>query len=73
MQTMRILEKTGKDGTLHLSVPLGKPDAEFDVLIVVRPKEKNDVSPKVSDWPPNYFESTFGSIADETFARPLQG
>jgi hypothetical protein len=29
MQTIRVLEKTGKDGTLHLKIPLGKPEAEL--------------------------------------------
>jgi hypothetical protein len=29
--------------------------------------------PEDRGWPPGYFESTFGSIMDETFERPPQG
>jgi hypothetical protein len=25
------------------------------------------------DWPPGYFDETFGSITDDTFVRPPQG
>jgi len=28
---------------------------------------------EVATWPEGYFEQTFGSIDDETFARPPQG
>jgi len=38
MQTIQISERTGTDGTLNLSVPLGRPDTEFDVVLVVQPK-----------------------------------
>ena len=38
MQTIRVLEKTGKDGTLCLRIPLGKPEAEYEVLVVLQPK-----------------------------------
>lgn len=49
---------------------LGKPDTEFDVIVVVQPK-----APGATDaqgWPPGYFDLA-GSITDETFVRPPQG
>jgi hypothetical protein len=75
MQTIRMLEKTDKDGTMHLDIPLGKPDAAFEVVLIVSPHEAsaNTATPEARGWPPGYFESTFGSIADETFVRPPQG
>jgi hypothetical protein len=75
MQTIRVSEKTGKDGTLHLHIPLGKPEAEFDVVVTVQPSAPSVVAgtPEERGWPPGYFESTFGSITDETFIRPPQG
>ena len=75
MQTIRVLEKTGKDGMLHLHIPLGKPEAEFDVVVIVKPKDQpnNSGGPEKLGWPPGYFESTFGSISHETFVRPEQG
>lgn len=38
MQTIQLRERTGTDGTLNLRVPLGRPDTEFDVVVVVQPK-----------------------------------
>jgi hypothetical protein len=43
MQTLRVLEKTDKNGTLLLRIPLGKPEAKYEVVLVVQPKE---VSPQ---------------------------
>ena len=37
METFRVLEKTGKDGTLNLRIPLGKPDVECEVVVTVQP------------------------------------
>ena len=71
MQTIRVLEKTGKDGMLSLRIPLGKPEAEYDVLIVVQPRTAATTS-KEGGWPPEYFERTFGSIDDDSFLRPPQ-
>jgi hypothetical protein len=71
MQSIRVLEKTGKDGMLSLRIPLGKPEVEYQVLVVVQPRTA--ASPEERSWPPGYFEKTFGSIDDETFVRPPQG
>jgi hypothetical protein len=38
MQTIHVSERTGTDGTLTVRVPLGRPDTEFDVVLVVQPK-----------------------------------
>jgi hypothetical protein len=75
MQTIRILEKTDKDGMLQLRIPLGKPEVEYEVVLVLHPKEAHP-EPATGEelgWPPGYFEATFGSIDDETFVRPPQG
>jgi hypothetical protein len=34
MQTIRVLERTGADGTLSLRIPLGQPETEFEVVVV---------------------------------------
>ena len=64
MQTIRVLEKTGKDGMLSLRIPLGKPEAEYEVLVVVQPRT-TATTPEEPGWPPGYFEKTFGSSGDE--------
>jgi hypothetical protein len=57
MQTIRVLEKTGQDGTLHLSIPLGKPNAAFEVVVIVQPQETLALpeTPDARGWPPGYF------------------
>jgi hypothetical protein len=72
MQTVRVLEKTCKVGMLSLRIPLGQPEAEFEVLVVLQPRAAA-TTPEERGWPPAYFENTYGSIDDETFLRPLQG
>lgn len=75
MQMVRILERTGKDGVLHLQIPIGQPEAEFEAVIVLQPKPPAATSstPEERGWPPRYFETTYGSINDETFMRQPQG
>jgi len=72
MQAIRMLEKSGKDGMLSLRIPLGQPDAEFEVLVFVQPRNGLAGSQE-HDWPADYFENTFGSIRDATFVRHSQG
>ncbi|MGO8747276.1 MAG: hypothetical protein ACLQNE_14925 [Thermoguttaceae bacterium] len=67
MTRIVLQSKTGPDGTLHLNVPLGRPDTEFEVEVVVNPK-----ATQPRGWPPGYFD-LFGSIDDETFFRQPQG
>ncbi len=72
MQTIRVLEKAGKDGVLSLRIPVGQPEAEYEVLVVMQIRTVAG-APDDRGWPPGYFEKTFGSINDETFVRPPQG
>jgi hypothetical protein len=75
MQTLRVTQRTGKDGVLHVSIPLGTPEADFEVVLVVQPRgtEPSSPTPEELGWPAGYFDRTFGSITDETFERPPQG
>jgi len=74
MQTVRVTERTGKDGVLHVRIPLGMPDEDFDVVVVVQPKQPESAAatPEQRGWPAGYFDLA-GSINDETFVRPPQG
>jgi hypothetical protein len=38
MQTIQVRERTDKAGTLSLAIPLGQPDTDYDVVVVVQPK-----------------------------------
>ena len=72
MQTIRVLERSGKDGMLSLHIPAGRPETDFDVVVVLQPRNG---TPEAHDngWPPGFLDRTFGSIQDETFERPPQG
>ena len=74
MQTVRVTQRTGKDGVLHVSIPLGTPEADFEVVLVVQPKgtEPSSNTPGQHGWSPEYFDLA-GSIDDQTFVRPPQG
>jgi hypothetical protein len=69
MRTIQVRGKTGADGVLYLTIPLGTPHGEFEVVVVVEPQPVT-VHP---DWPPGFFEETAGGIKDETFIRHPQG
>lgn len=75
MHTLHLKERTGKDGVLHINLPVGVPDADVEIVLVVQSNSaespSNDVN--LQGWPPGYFEDTFGSITDDTFVRPPQG
>jgi len=51
--------RSGPDSKLHLEVPVGQPDTEFEVEMVVRPKTD------ARTFPPGYFDLN-GSVDDET-------
>jgi len=71
MQTIRLSQKTDKDGSLSLVIPLGAPDQEYDVVVVLESKPSR-LTPEERGWPPGYFDLA-GSIDDETFQRHPQG
>ena len=75
MHIFQTLKTTGADGILYVAIPLGKPETAFEVAVVVQPKRASAdaVGTDERGWPIGYFESTFGSIDDETFARSPQG
>jgi hypothetical protein len=72
MKAIRFSQKTDKEGSLSLVIPLGKPEQEYEVVVVLEPKFVNS-HPEELGWSPGYFQNTYGSIDDETFVRPNQG
>jgi hypothetical protein len=76
MHVVRLSAKTGPDGILHLSVPVGVV-GECEVAIVVSPKPTANGTPTTTaktpeelGWPPGFFENVIGSIDDEKFVAP---
>jgi hypothetical protein len=62
MHTIQTRERTDRDGALSLRIPLGQPDTEFEVVVVVQPKS----SAETRRLPPGYFD-LLGSVDDDTF------
>jgi hypothetical protein len=72
METIRVLEKTGKDGALNLRIPLDKPETNFEVVVIVQPCAPTSATAAERGWPPGYFDLA-GAITDETFVRQPLG
>jgi hypothetical protein len=62
MRTIQIRERTGHDGALTLRIPLGRPDTEFEVVVIVQARPAGETP----CLPPGYFD-LLGSIDDDTF------
>ena len=67
MRSIQVRGKTGADGVLHLSIPVGTPDAEVEAVVVVQPEK-----PAATDdsWPPGFFEQTAGAWQGELERAP---
>jgi hypothetical protein len=75
MQTIQIRTQAGEDGVLHLNIPVGTPNAEYQVVLVLQSTTDTPApkSPEELGWPPHFFEETAGAIEDPTFRRHEQG
>jgi hypothetical protein len=67
---IQVESRVGKDGVLTLRVPLSPSDADTEVIVTIRPKCMANTSPQGSDWPPGYFEQTYGCLANDPMAVP---
>ncbi len=75
MQSVTIKSHIGPDGVLNLQIPLGLPETDVEVFVVVQPLGPDALreAPTSLAWPPNYFEETFGSFRDAPLVRGDQG
>ena len=73
MKTIQMAGKSGPDGVLHVNVPVGTAETEFDVVVILQAKPTaTPDSPESRGWPPGFFENTAGKWEGE-FERPPQG
>jgi hypothetical protein len=74
MRVIQLSAKAGPDGVLHLDIPVGSADGEYEVAVVVQAKPSangaRQPTPEELGWPPGYFEKVVGSITDESFVAP---
>ena len=59
MTNVVLHSRSGPDSKLHLEVPVGQPNTEFEVEVLVRFKDAD------RQFPPAYFE-LLGSVNDDT-------
>ena len=67
MKTLHFRQKTQADGQLRLDVPVGKADAECEVVVVVEPAG----APQT--WLPGFWEELSKGWQGEPLIRPAQG
>ena len=70
MNRLIVHSRVGADGVLHLTVPLGKDDADREVAVTIVPVGPVPMSPE--EWR-NFVLATAGSITDPSFMRHQQG
>lgn len=75
MQSITLNSRVGQDGVLKLSVPVGLPDVEMEVMIIIQPVTQPRPSelPGGLGWSPTFFEHTFGCLRDEPLVREPRG
>ena len=75
MQSRKLRSQVGKDGILHLDIPVGVTDFEIEVMVIYQILEPSAPAktPEELGWPPGFFEQTAGSLHDDPIVRYPQG
>lgn len=63
METLKVKAQIGDDGILKLEVPTGLPVQEVEIVLVLQPKQQQEVDEL--GWPIGFFERTYGALADD--------
>ena len=71
MTTLDFVETAGDDGVLRLQVPVGEAGKRYHVVLHVEP-EGAPAAQLLDDWPPGFFERTYGAWKGE-LERASQG
>jgi hypothetical protein len=75
MRILQMAARADSAGIIHLALPLGTANEEFDLAIVISSKPapngaSKQKTPEELGWPTGFFENVIGSIDDETFCEP---
>ena len=67
MRTVHVQSQTGSDGILHLEIPVGLPNADFEVVLVIQSRgtAPRTEAGEAHGWPPGFFEETAGAWQGE--------
>jgi hypothetical protein len=70
MKSVTLHSHADPDGVLNLRVPVGLPNADLEVMVIIVPLPK---SPQELGWTPGFFEQTAGAWQGAPLARESQG
>ncbi|MBW4567168.1 MAG: hypothetical protein KME31_03850 [Tolypothrix carrinoi HA7290-LM1] len=68
MDSIKIRSHVGKDGILHLDIPVEMADTEIEVTVTIQ-----RVTPQQRGWMPGFFEEVIGGWVGEPLERAEQG
>ncbi|MDZ7964668.1 MULTISPECIES: hypothetical protein [unclassified Nostoc] len=68
MDSIKIRSHVGKDGILHLDIPVEMPDTEIEVTVTIQ-----RVTPQQRGWMPGFFEEVIGGWVGKPLERAEQG
>jgi hypothetical protein len=75
MESIKIRQRVGQDGILHLNIPVGMQDKEVEVMVIYQSLEIATATKTPEDlgWTSGFFEQTAGCLADDPIQRYPQG
>lgn len=75
MKSIKTRSLVGKDGILHLDIPVGIQDKEFEVMVIYQPIELSTTgkTPEELGWNPGFFDEVIGGWVGEPLVREPQG
>ncbi len=73
MNSFSIKTRLKPDGMLQVAIPTGLPEADVDVLVVVRPlNAASGAIAQSGSWPEEFFDKTYGCLAEDPLVREPQ-
>jgi hypothetical protein len=73
MNRMVLQSRVGSDGVLHITVPIGKEDADREVQVTIDPVRVGPPPSMTQEEWRDFVLKTAGSITDPSFVRHDQG
>lgn len=73
MKSIMLQSHADPDGILNLRVPVGLPNADLEVMVIIAPLSLARKSPQDFGWTPGFFEQTAGAWQGAPLARESQG
>lgn len=73
MKSIVLNSHADPDGILNLRVPVGLPNADLEVMVIVAPQPLLQKSTQDLGWTPGFFEQTAGAWQGAPLAHELQG